>query len=93
MKELFIRMLAILNLSEGLIHLVTSGISFWGMYSLGVWDWRVATSPTADLVLGIFSILTGIVLGRWGCSHCEKHCKKEENVVIQEVSEVHRITK
>ena len=74
MKEFFIKTLAVLNLSEGVIHLITSGISFWGMYSLEVWDWRVATSPTADLVLGLFSILTGIVLGKWGCCHHEGKC-------------------
>lgn len=80
MKRLFIKTLAVLNLSEGVIHLVTSGISFWGMYSIDVWDWRVATSPTADLALGIFSILTGIVLGRWSCcSHEEKKCCHSKN--------------
>lgn len=89
MKKFFIGMLALLNLGEGVIHLITSSISFWGMYSVGIWDWRIATSPVADLLLGIFSILTGIVLGKWGC--CHQHC--EENVIIQNVPEVHRVTK
>lgn len=84
MKKFFISTLAVLNLGEGIIHLVTSAISFWGMYSLDVWDWRVATSPTADFALGIFSIITGIVLGRWGC--CHSHCEEKDAAGVQKVS-------
>lgn len=69
MKKFFINLLALLNLSEGVIHLLTAGISFWGMASLEVWDWRVAASPTADIFLGFVSLITGLVLGRWSCCH------------------------
>ena len=71
-KKVLIKTLAILNLSEGVIHLVTAGVSFWGMFELGVWDWRVATSPSADLILGFVSLITGVVLGRWHCHHHEE---------------------
>jgi hypothetical protein len=64
MNTLLMRVLAVLNLGEGLIHMVTAGVSFWGMVSLGVWDWRVATSPTADAGLGVVSLMTGLVLKR-----------------------------
>ena len=80
MKEIFIKTLAVLNFSEGLIHLVTAIISFWGMYSVGVWDWRIATSPTFDIFLGIVSLVTGIVLGKWSHDHyhpCNK-CESEK---------------
>jgi len=64
MKNLLIKILAGLNLAEGAIHLVTASISFWGMYDAGIWDWRIATSPTSDFVLGIVSLITGMVLGK-----------------------------
>jgi len=76
MKQFFLKALAVLNLAEGFIHIATSGISFYGMWDQNVWDWRIAASPTADLFLGAVSIVTGIVLGRWGCCghhHLEKH--------------------
>jgi len=65
MKKLAIKTLAVLNVGEGVIHIVTAAISFWGMFTLSVWDWRVATSPTADLALGVVSFVTGIALGKW----------------------------
>lgn len=77
MNKLLMKILAVLNLSEGMIHIVTAGISFWGMFSLGVWDWRVATSPTADLALGLVSLVTGVVLNKWH-SHRESHPRTEQ---------------
>jgi hypothetical protein len=65
MNKLLMKILAVLNLSEGFIHIATAGISFWGMFSLGMWDWRVATSPTADLALGVVSLITGVALHQW----------------------------
>ena len=73
MKKWFVKILAVLNLSEGIIHIITSLISFWGMWDIGVWDWRIAASPSFDLVLGFVSIITGFVLGSWGHHHCEDH--------------------
>jgi hypothetical protein len=65
MNKLFMKTLAVLNLGEGVIHIFTAAVSFWGMASLGVWDWRVATSPTADFALGFVSLITGVALGKW----------------------------
>lgn len=65
MKNFIIKSLAWLNMIEGIIHIVGSTISFWGMFEIGVWDWRVATAPTADLFLGVVSIITSIVLKNW----------------------------
>lgn len=65
MNKLAMKILAVLNLGEGVIHIVTAVISLWGMSSLGVWDWRVATSPVADLGLGLVSLVTAVALGKW----------------------------
>ena len=65
MNRLLMKLLAVLNLGEGVIHLVTAAISFWGMLSLGVWDWRLATSPTADLALGLVSLVTAAAISQW----------------------------
>lgn len=62
-----------INLAEGIIHLVVSIVSFYGMYDLGIWDWRVATAPCTDLFLGIASLITGYVLKDVaGCFHNKK---------------------
>ena len=73
MMQIFIKCLAVLNMLEGIIHIVCSLISFWGIYAIGVWDWRVATSPTTDIFLGVLSIVTAIVLGKW-----HPHCLENE---------------
>jgi hypothetical protein len=65
MNRLLMKLLAVLNLGEGVIHLVTAAISFWGMLSLGVWDWRLAASPTADFALGLVSLVTAAALHQW----------------------------
>lgn len=51
-----------INLGEGIIHLVVSLISLWGIYDLGIWDWRVLTAPITDLLLGLASLFTAFVL-------------------------------
>jgi len=69
-KQFIIKILALINFAEGIIHLVVSLISFWGMYDTGIWDWRIATAPTTDLFLGFTSIITGYVLKDYVvCSH------------------------
>jgi len=74
LKQFIIRILAIINLTEGLIHLVVSGISFWGMYDNGIWDWRIMAAPTTDLFLGMASLLTGYILKDYAiCSHSHKN--------------------
>jgi branched-subunit amino acid ABC-type transport system permease component len=76
-KRIFIKALAVLNFAEGFIHIVGAGLSFYGMWDVGIWDWRIAAAPSADLFLGVMSIITGIVLNRWGCHH---HQEKDENI-------------
>jgi hypothetical protein len=66
LKKLFIKTLAAFNAAEGIIHLVVAAVSFWGMYAIGVWDWRIMTAPTADVFLGFVSLITGFVLNRIG---------------------------
>ena len=68
-KEGVVKALAIINLAEGVIHLVVSIISFWGIYDTGAWDWRVCAAPATDMVLGACSLVTGVVLGKWQHSH------------------------
>ena len=60
----------LINLAEGIIHLVVSVISFWGIYDTNAWDWRVMTAPTTDLLLGCTSLLTSYFLKDFvGCNH------------------------
>jgi hypothetical protein len=68
-KEFVIWILALVNLAEGVIHIVASAISFWGIYDTNAWDWRICTAPGIDLVLGITSLVTGIILGKWDHHH------------------------
>lgn len=69
LKQFIIKILALINLAEGLIHLVVSAISFWGIYDNGIWDWRVMTAPTTDLFLGFASLITGYVLKEYVHHH------------------------
>jgi len=73
LKQFVIKILALLNFAEGIIHLVVSIISFWGMYDTGIWDWRIAAAPTTDLLLGTTSLITGFVLTDYAvCNHGKK---------------------
>lgn len=70
MKQFIIKALSLINFAEGGIHLLVAFISFWGMYDMQVWDWRIAAAPTTDMFLGIASIVTGYVLKEYAiCSH------------------------
>ena len=69
-----------LNAVEGIIHLVTACISFYGMWDLGVWDWRVGTAPTFDLILGCTSLITGYVLNKIDWQHTCFSEKKDEKL-------------
>ena len=64
MKKMLIKVLTVVNAVEGVVHIVGAVISFYGMYDTGIWDWRIATSPTFDFFLGFASIITAIVLGK-----------------------------
>lgn len=68
-KRLVISGLAFFNLCEGVIHLVVSGISFWGIYDTNTWDWRVCAAPATDVFMGGISLITALVLGKWGHHH------------------------
>jgi len=61
-KRFIVQVLMFVNLGEGLIHIVVSGISFWGIYDMGVSDWRIMTAPTCDLILGGASLITSYFL-------------------------------
>lgn len=67
--KMFKKILAYLSMFEGVIHLVVSVISLWGIYELGTYDWRIMTAPIVDFVFGFTAIAAGIVLGEWGHKH------------------------
>jgi hypothetical protein len=62
LKQFIINMLALINLAEGIIHLIVAAISFWGIYDNALWDWRVMAAPTTDFFLGLASLFTSYVL-------------------------------
>jgi len=72
LKQFIIKILALINLAEGVIHLVVSLISFWGIYDTNAWDWRVMTAPTTDFFLGLTSLLTWFFLKDYVCHHHPK---------------------
>jgi len=73
-KQFVISILSVINFAEGAIHLVVSGIAFWGIYDIGTTDWRIMAAPTTDLILGIASLTTGYVLKDYAvCSHKNTH--------------------
>lgn len=55
--------MAVLNMFEGLIHLVVAVIGSWGVIDVAVFDFRVLLPIIENFVLGIFSLLTGWALG------------------------------
>ena len=64
MKNFLVKSLAVVNMGEGIIHIITSLICFWGIADTGTWDWRIVLSPTFDFIMGFASILTSFVLGK-----------------------------
>ncbi len=74
MKKFLINILAALNMFEGVIHIVTSVITFWGIYDQHITDWRVWTAPSFDLILGVVSIITSIVLKKITGHHHHHFC-------------------
>lgn len=63
MKKWFIKGLALLNTLEGIIHIIVALIGFWGIIDTGFVDWRVVLPPLENFIFGLFSVLTGYVLG------------------------------
>jgi len=76
LKQFIIKILALINLAEGLIHMVVATISFWGFYETDAWDWRIMTAPSTDFVLGITSLLTWFFLKDFAHHH---HVKIEDS--------------
>lgn len=60
----FVKGLALFNAAEGIIHLIVAFIGLWGCFATGVWDWRVLSPIVENFIFGIFSLFTGIVLGK-----------------------------
>jgi hypothetical protein len=81
-KQFIIKALALINFTEGIIHLVVAVISFWGIYATNSWDWRVMAAPTTDFFLGIASLFTSYVLKGFvvphNCSNLEPVCVNKE---------------
>lgn len=69
----FIGLIAVLNVVEGFSHLTMAGISWWGIFSSDVTDWRVMASPFEAVFFGVFSIITGIVVGGGHHHHHHNH--------------------
>jgi hypothetical protein len=69
MKKFLFRLLSWFNLGEGIIHFLVAMISLWGIAETKAWDLRVLAAPITDLILGIVSLVTGIVLGKWNHHH------------------------
>lgn len=55
--------MALLNAVEGIVHLVVALIGTWGAVDTNVTDIRVWLPIVENLVLGVFSLLTGWALG------------------------------
>lgn len=73
MKKWLVKGLAILNTLEGIIHIGVALIGFWGIIDTGTKDWRIWIPPLENFIFGLFSVLTGYVLG---VGH---HYRKEKN--------------
>lgn len=63
-KLWFIGALALINTWEGITHLVSSGIGFWGMWETDTWAWQLIFTTSESLVFGLLSVLTGVILGK-----------------------------
>jgi hypothetical protein len=48
---------------------VVALLGFWGVVATYTFDWRVLTPPIENLIFGLFSIYTGLILGKWGHDH------------------------
>jgi hypothetical protein len=70
--ELFIKFLAAINALEGILHLVFAAIGIWGLFVTNDWDWRLVAPVCENLVFGVLSVATGIVLGK-GVLHHHHH--------------------
>lgn len=70
--------MAVLNAVEGIIYLVVAGIGTWGMVEESVYDLRIWLPVIENLILGLFSLLTGWALGVKHDQHHEAQYMKEK---------------
>ena len=75
MKKWIIKGLALLNALEGIIHIIVAIIGFWGIVDIGMNDWRILIPPLENFIFGLFSVLTGYVLG---IEHHHEHKKGDK---------------
>lgn len=61
-KSAVIKLLAVLNSVEGIIHIIVATIGTWGCLDLGIYDFRVLLPNIENYLFGIFSLLTGIII-------------------------------
>lgn len=60
LKKLLAVVIPILAMFEGVQHIIFSSISFWGIFSTHVTDWRVWVNPVADFFFGFVNIGIGL---------------------------------
>lgn len=70
-----LKSMAMLNTVEGIVHLIVACIGIWGVIATGVLDFRLLLPIIENLILGLFSLLTGWALGM---HHHHHHDHKEE---------------
>jgi hypothetical protein len=61
-KRVIIKLLAVLNSVEGIVHIIVATIGTWGCLDLGIYDFRVLLPNIENYLFGIFSLLTGIII-------------------------------
>ncbi|AJA41443.1 hypothetical protein AXJ14_gp124 [Geobacillus virus E3] len=77
MRKWLIKGLALLNALEGIIHIIVAIIGFWGIVDTGMNDWRILIPPLENFIFGLFSVLTGYILGA-GHRHIHNHKEGED---------------
>jgi hypothetical protein len=68
-----LKSMAMLNTVEGIVHLIVALIGIWGVFATGVADFRLLLPIIENLILGLFSLLTGWALGMHHHHHHGDH--------------------
>lgn len=63
MKNTLRKIISLLLAFEGIAHWVFPGISLWGMWKAGIWDWAIAATPLMDIFFGVVCLLGSYFLG------------------------------
>jgi len=61
-RQLMIKLFAILNSIEGVVHIIVATIGMWGCIALDIYDIRVLLPNIENYIFGVFSIATGIIM-------------------------------